>query len=523
MGDPFRLAFDVWKDARPPLARHLSQVDLEASDELLADRSGAATPRVMVFGAYNAGKSTLINALVGQEVAPVADHPETACVTSYPWRGFMLDDTPGIDAPAEHEQVTRAHLETADVVLFMLSTDGTLEEQRTYDEIVAILRSGRPIRIILNNKTGLAADGQAFLDLRDKVSDNLRKAAVAAGLPDAEARVPIRLVNALRGFRGRQEGKPAFVLASGLPELEADLIELCAATGKGDMARTACRRIVRQIDFALDGFPLNDSAQQIRDVADKVSAERTRLSAVLGHAAQEAAASFEIALAHAVSAQSAEEMKAASNDAVAAVSSIMDRELRKTQRVFEEIGQSLSDTMPVGVAPAVPLFPVSGQQEAGGGGPSSYAKLVGPGLQALTQLNSKALVGGFMAAKQVFPSALKGLGPSFAGRIVPFVGPAVQMVSGIYNAISAHYEEQRASEREKVRRLAVAQQITDAGRRMRWALDEQCQDVIEQCFGPVEQGIATQTRDMRAEDAALEADRALLLRCKGRLEIALAP
>ena len=58
---------------------------------------------------------------------------------------------------------------------------------------------------------------------------------------------------------------------------------------------------------------------------------------------------------------------------------------------------------------------------------------------------------------------------------------------------------------------------------MRWALEEQVQDVIEQCFGPVEQSIDAQGQAMQAEVKALEADRALLLRCKGRLDIALAP
>ena len=112
MADPFRLAFDIWAVARAPLARHLPPLDIEQTNELIADRKGVATPRVMVFGTYNAGKSTLVNALVGKEVARVSDHPETDQITSYPWRGFMLDDTPGIDAPVEHERVTRARMET---------------------------------------------------------------------------------------------------------------------------------------------------------------------------------------------------------------------------------------------------------------------------------------------------------------------------------------------------------------------------------------------------------------------------
>jgi tRNA U34 5-carboxymethylaminomethyl modifying GTPase MnmE/TrmE len=234
MADPFRLAFDVWKEARAPLARHLPVVDIEATDELLADRSGAATPRIMVFGTYNGGKSTLINALVGEEVARVADQPETDRVTSYPWRGFLLDDTPGIDAPIEHEQVTRLHLEASDVVLFVLATDGTIEEQRSIDEIIEVVRAGKPIRVILNNKSGFRPDGTDFLNLRDRLADNLRRVAAVAGIEDIEKRAPIRLINAASGLRARREAKSALLANSGLLELEADIAELCEATGKAE-------------------------------------------------------------------------------------------------------------------------------------------------------------------------------------------------------------------------------------------------------------------------------------------------
>ena len=44
----------------------------------------------------------------------------------------------------------------------------------------------------------------------------------------------------------------------------------------------------------------------------------------------------------------------------------------------------------------------------------------------------------------------------------------------IYDAYSAHHEAQRDFEREKSRRLALAQQVADTGRNMRWALNHQC-------------------------------------------------
>jgi hypothetical protein len=520
MANPFRLAFDVWVTLRVPLARHLPAADIEATDELLADRSGAATPRVMVFGTYNAGKSTLINALVGEEVARVADHPETDRVTSYPWHGFLLDDTPGIDAPIEHEQVTREHLDASDAVLFVLATDGTLEEQRSFDEIVELARVSKPIRIILNNKSGLRPDSPNFLNLRERLADNLRRAAAEAGIEDIETRAPIRLVNAASGLRARLENKSALLANSGLLELEADITELCETTGKAHMARTVCRRMVKQIDLALSLLPADGGMQPFREAAGAVSAERTRLTAVLDHATQEAAVHFQADLTRAVSNREPQLGSAAANDAADAVTTIIKRELLKTQRIFGDIENAFAvqaiAIRPVS-GPGIPL-PEGPAAQTGGFGFNDAAKLLTP---ALNQIDSETIVGGFMAAKQVFPTVFKGLGPKFFERVVPFIGPTIQTVTGIYDAYSANREAQREFEREKDRRLVLAQQVADAGRKMRWALSQQCQGIIESIFGPVEDALARRATTLTGQAAILEADRAVLVKCKGRLGIGL--
>ena len=524
MDNPFRTAFDVWSDAREPLRRHFPLTDIEATEELIADRSDAATPRIMVFGTYNAGKSTLINALIGRDVARVADHPETDRVTSYPWRGFMLDDTPGIDAPIEHEKVTRKHLETVDAVLFVLATDGTLEEQRSFDEIVQIVRDGKPVRVILNNKSGLEPYSAGLLELRDRVADNLRLAAATAGIEDIGTLVPIRIINAASGLRGRREGKQTLLASSFLPELEDDIFELCKASGKAQRAYTVCRRMAKQIDLALAGLPTDEGTQPIFETTSTVAAERTRLTAVLDHAAQEAAAVFQSALEHAVSSGQPSLGQAAAEEAAGAVSSVIERELRKTQRVFGDIESAFTK-------PAAAIRPVRPERIPlpGGDAPESpdkgfdfkfsdAAELLSP---VLNQINQAKIVGGLMAAKQVFPAAFKGLGPSFFGRVAPFIGPSIQALTGIHDAAKAYRESEREFDREKNRRLATAQQIADAGRKMRWALSQQCLSLIESVFGPVEDVLALQIATFKGKSAIIVADRVMLLQCRGRLEIAL--
>lgn len=511
--------------ARTPLSHHLAQLDIEQTDEMIADRSGAATPRIIVFGTYNAGKSTLINALIGQEVARVADHPETDQVTSYPWRGFLLDDTPGIDAPIEHEQVTRAHLETADAVLFVVATDGTLEEQRTLNEIVALAGSGTPLRLIVNNKSGFRPDSEEFLGQRDRLADKLRRCAAAAGIGDIDRRAPIRLVNAASALRGRIEGKQALFANSGLLDLEDDIAELCTATGKAQMAHTLCRRIARQIDLALAGMPAHDGMRLSSPAVETMAAERVRLSAVLDQAAKAAASGFQTELRQAFAAGDQAVAEAAASEAARSVSAIIERELLKTQRVFDEVEAVFIDRaaetgVGSGVGMPLPDVPALGSPEGGdvGFGFVAVTRLLAP---ALGQLNRETMVGGFMAAKQAFPAAFKGLGPAFFGRIVPFIGPAIQTATGLHSAYAAHRRAQRDFETERDRRLDLDQAVRGTAARMAWALAQKCQEIVESVFGPVEHALAQQAATLKGRAALVEADRAILLRCRGRIAIAL--
>ena len=98
--------------------------------ELRRAKKAQAGASIMVYGVYNAGKSTLINALLGQELAAVADVPETARVQGYRWGDFEVLDTPGIDAPLEHEAITREQLVQSDVVIFVVNPLGVVEEEK---------------------------------------------------------------------------------------------------------------------------------------------------------------------------------------------------------------------------------------------------------------------------------------------------------------------------------------------------------------------------------------------------------
>ena len=112
---------------------------------------------VNIFGKPNAGKSTLLNALVGEKLAIVSHKVQTtrhrikAIVTSDEYQ-IIFSDTPGIIEPKYklHEkmmQAVKGSLEDADVAL--LITDAREEAEESH-AIFSSLKLKVPALVILN-------------------------------------------------------------------------------------------------------------------------------------------------------------------------------------------------------------------------------------------------------------------------------------------------------------------------------------------------------------------------------------
>src|SRR5437867_5719912 len=128
---------------------------------------------VSIVGRPNAGKSTLLNALVGQKVAIVANQPQTTRtsiqgVVTTADAQIIFVDTPGIhkaDSPLNKRlmNAVRAALEERDLLLFV--ADATLEFSEEDLRSLAILqKTGTPAVLVLN-KTDLLKDKAMLLPL----------------------------------------------------------------------------------------------------------------------------------------------------------------------------------------------------------------------------------------------------------------------------------------------------------------------------------------------------------------------
>jgi GTPase len=128
---------------------------------------------VSIIGRPNAGKSTLLNALVGQKVAIVTDKPQTTRISiqgvlTSPEAQIVFLDTPGIhqgDTPLNKRMMDaiRAALEERDVLVFVADAAHNFgdEDRRALD---LLRKTGTPAILALN-KIDLLREKPRLLDL----------------------------------------------------------------------------------------------------------------------------------------------------------------------------------------------------------------------------------------------------------------------------------------------------------------------------------------------------------------------
>ena len=128
---------------------------------------------ISIIGRPNAGKSTLLNALVGRKLAIVADKPQTTRTTiqgvlTSPEAQIVFLDTPGIhkaDSPLNKRlmNAVRAALDQRDLLLFVADAAHGFEEQdrRALD----LLRKAATPAVLVLNKIDLLREKGLLLPL----------------------------------------------------------------------------------------------------------------------------------------------------------------------------------------------------------------------------------------------------------------------------------------------------------------------------------------------------------------------
>ncbi len=176
--------------------------DLEKLKHTLRDLEGVFM--LVVCGEYNAGKSTFLNALLGEKVMLEGVTPTTDRITivthgntehtseedryilrrQHPakaLRDLALVDTPGTNAVIrQHQELTENFIPRADLILFVTSTDRPFtESERRFLELI---RSWGKKIIIIVNKADILEGDQELNKVLEFVSEQAKKVLDSAPL-----------------------------------------------------------------------------------------------------------------------------------------------------------------------------------------------------------------------------------------------------------------------------------------------------------------------------------------------------
>lgn len=244
-----------------------TRVDInKVMDERLADFK----PTFIIYGVYNSGKSTLLNALLGEERAEMGDTPTTNKIHQYSYGGFSIYDTPGLEARLEDNETAQKHLSESDVVIFVLSSDGLVESKSAYEEMGDVLKANKKLLVVLNNKSGLEIGSEDDVRMHAKIRQNLQKEADNKKIQNITD-IQVITVNAKSALKAKIENKNLLLKASNFPLLERFLTKLMQEADHNDVANTLKQKLYDKIEEALKICDENMQNTLVKETGQRVT------------------------------------------------------------------------------------------------------------------------------------------------------------------------------------------------------------------------------------------------------------
>lgn len=314
------LSFQV--ERQLSLLSSLRMAGWEESIQHLKKRVSTDTFKILVVGEFKRGKSTFINAMLGEEILPAYATPCTAIINEVKWgespqallyfpksesgsnrppeeipidqieeyvaikhevgenyinlyekveifwpvelcrNGVELIDSPGLNEHTTREQITMDYLSIVDAVVFVLSCDA--------------LASQSELRVINNNLRAVGHEDVFFIcnrfdQIREKEKDQVKKFGLSKLAPlTRRGEKGVFFISAADALDGRLAGDEQKVIKSGVTILERELEEFLT-TDRGRLKIIEPAKYLRQsIDEAQRTIPEREAMLRTdREVLEK--------------------------------------------------------------------------------------------------------------------------------------------------------------------------------------------------------------------------------------------------------------
>lgn len=307
-------------------------------------------PKVLVYGIYNAGKSTLINALLREKRAKISDRPETDSIDRYEMEKYTLHDSPGVDAPIDHEKVTEAFLGQCHVILYVISSNGGFESKENYKRMVELINKDIPFLIILNERAvstspmASSEDKQRMkmeferniADIKTKILDNLVK---ISGNPQIKEKYEVISLNAKKAFSSLgKENQTKCYADSHVDILDQKLSQILST----EMEKIYIQPIENLKDLIKDteiAFSFKNSTSKTKNyetISNTISTNFENAKSKIKNSAEELVSGYESRIKSSYRAGNQDEVRSHVNEACSALMAECTKEMEQRKTYLEQ-------------------------------------------------------------------------------------------------------------------------------------------------------------------------------------------
>lgn len=236
-------------------------------------------PKLILCGVYSAGKSTLVNVLMREQVAKVGADPVTDRIKEYtlPELDYIIVDSPGVDSYPEHEHTTDEYVKKCHAALVVISSKNA-ESETNYRKINQWMTYDKPLIIVINAKGGEDLNGEIITNIRLAIEQNMRRAGYSR-----DRKYDVVAVNANLGLKAIQTDdkikKQSFYNYSNMNELEMVIGDKMKDANTVFISSiSALLMILSAMENKLMAMEVGNDDDELTSTLDRISNESIRIN-----------------------------------------------------------------------------------------------------------------------------------------------------------------------------------------------------------------------------------------------------